>query len=288
MKLAALLLLAGLSANAQSDSLHLLVADGAKPVLVSNQFKFTEGPAPDRKGNIYFTDQPNNAIWIFDTKGKLKLFSDKSGRSNGLYVDKKGNILACADADNELWSFSPKGGHTVLMDNFEGKKLNGPNDLWIHPNGDIYFTDPYYQRNYWARQKPDIEAMRVYRLQPGSNTPEIVADDIVKPNGIVGTPDGSSSTWRTSAATRSTGTTSSPAASSATASCLPTKAVTVLPSTSAAISIYAGMGYSSTTRKGSRSGISMYLKNGPPTPASAARKGTCCSSPRQQRCTPYK
>lgn len=190
MKLAAFLLLAALSANAQSDSLHLLVADGARPVLVSKQFKFTEGPAPDRKGNIYFTDQPNNAIWIYDVKGKLKLFTDQSGRSNGLYVDKKGNILACADADNELWSFSPKGGHTVLVDNFEGKQLNGPNDLWIHPNGDIYFTDPYYQRNYWTRQKPDIEAMRVYRLPAGSKTPEIVADDIVKPNGIVGTPDG--------------------------------------------------------------------------------------------------
>lgn len=191
MKLAAaFFLLAALQANAQSDSTHLLVADGAKPVLVSKQFKFTEGPAPDRKGNIYFTDQPNNTIWKYDTKGKLSLFTDQSGRSNGLYVDKKGNILACADADNQLWSFSPKGKHTVLVDNFEGKKLNGPNDLWIHPNGDIYFTDPYYQRNYWTRQKPEIEGMKVYCLPAGAKAPVVVADDIVKPNGIVGTPDG--------------------------------------------------------------------------------------------------
>jgi gluconolactonase len=189
MKIAALLLLS-LSVQAQSDSLQSLVADNAQVTLVSSQFSFTEGPARDKKGNVYFTDQPNDRIWIYNTKGKLTEFASKSGRSNGLYVDKKGRIIACADEHNEMWAFTPKGKHTVLMTGYNGQQLNGPNDLWIHPNGNIYFTDPYYQRKYWERQKPDIEAMRVYYLAPGKNEPVMVADDIVKPNGIVGSADG--------------------------------------------------------------------------------------------------
>lgn len=189
MKIAALLLLT-LSAQAQSDSLQSLVADNAQLTLVSKQFSFTEGPARDKKGNIYFTDQPNDKIWIYRTNGKLREFASPSGRSNGLYIDKKGQIIACADDHNELWAFTTKGKHTVLMDNYEGKKLNGPNDLWIHPNGNIYFTDPYYQRNYWERKQPEIEAQRVYYLAPGKKEPVMAADDIKKPNGIVGSKDG--------------------------------------------------------------------------------------------------
>lgn len=189
MKIAALLLLA-FSAQAQSDSLQSLVADNAQLTLVSKQFSFTEGPARDKKGNVYFTDQPNDRIWIYRTNGKLVPFASPSGRSNGLYVDKKGKIIACADDHNELWAFTRKGRHTVLMSDYGGKKLNGPNDLWIHPNGNIYFTDPYYQRDYWERKKPEIDAMRVYYLAPGQKEPVMVADDIVKPNGIVGSADG--------------------------------------------------------------------------------------------------
>lgn len=189
MKIAALLLLS-LSVQAQSDSLQSLVADNAQVTLVSGQFSFTEGPARDKKGNVYFTDQPNDRIWVYNTKGRLTELTSKSGRSNGLYVDKKGRIIACADERNEMWAFTPKGKHTVLMTGYKGQQLNGPNDLWIHPDGNIYFTDPYYQRKYWERQKPDIEAMRVYYLAPGKNEPVMVADDIVKPNGIVGSADG--------------------------------------------------------------------------------------------------
>ncbi|MGN7724132.1 SMP-30/gluconolactonase/LRE family protein [Chitinophaga sp. 22620] len=189
MKIAALLLLS-LSVQAQSDSLQSLVADNAQVTLVSGQFSFTEGPARDKKGNVYFTDQPNDRIWVYNTKGRLTELTSQSGRSNGLYVDKKGRIIACADERNEMWAFTPKGKHTVLMTGYKGQQLNGPNDLWIHPNGNIYFTDPYYQRKYWERQKPDIEAMRVYYLAPGKNEPVMVADDIVKPNGIVGSADG--------------------------------------------------------------------------------------------------
>ncbi|WP_460636456.1 SMP-30/gluconolactonase/LRE family protein [Larkinella harenae] len=167
-----------------------VTAPGAVPKQISSQFKFTEGPAVNKKGDIYFTDQPNDKIWKYDVDGNLSLYMDKTGRSNGLYFDKKGNLIACADEKNELWSISPKGKITVLLTDFEGKRLNGPNDLWIDSKGGIYFTDPYYQRDYWDRKKPDIEGQKVYYLPKGKKEPVIVDDKLMQPNGIVGTPDG--------------------------------------------------------------------------------------------------
>ncbi|MDR6195004.1 SMP-30/gluconolactonase/LRE family protein [Siphonobacter sp. SORGH_AS_0500] len=167
-----------------------LIAPGASLQKISSQFIFTEGPAADKNGTIYFTDQPNDKIWKYDTDGKLTLWMDKTGRSNGLYFDKKGNLISCADEKNELWSISPDKKVTVLMSDVAGKKLNGPNDLWIDAKGGIYFTDPYYQRNYWQRQKPEIEEQKVYYLPKGKKQPTVVDDQLVKPNGIIGSADG--------------------------------------------------------------------------------------------------
>jgi gluconolactonase len=169
-----------------------IVAAGAKPQRVSGQFKFTEGPAVDKQGNVYFTDQPNNKIWKYSTDGKLTVFMDKAGRSNGMYFDKKGNLITCADEQNQLWSISPKGKVTVLLTNFQGKQFNGPNDLWIDPKEGIYFTDPYFQRDYWARKSPDpkIGGEKLYYLPKGAKEPVIVDADLQKPNGLIGTPDG--------------------------------------------------------------------------------------------------
>ncbi len=172
---------------AKTDS---IIAPGARLRLISKQFKFTEGPAADKKGNVFFTDQPNDKIWKYSTDGKLSVFMDKTGRSNGMYFDRKGNLLTCADEKNEIWSISPKGKVTVLVTEHEGKRLNGPNDLWEHPDGGIYFTDPYYQRPYWERQSAEIKGEKVYYLPKGKKALVVVDETIVKPNGIIGTPDG--------------------------------------------------------------------------------------------------
>jgi len=167
-----------------------LVAGAPEPKLVSREFSFTEGPAVDKEGNIFFTDQPNDKIWKYDTDGKLSVFMDKTGRSNGLYFDRKGNIVSCADEQDQLWSIDANGKVKVLLTGFNGQKFNGPNDLWIDSKGGVYFTDPYYQRSYWTRTKPDLEKEKVYYLPKGKKEAIVVAEDIVKPNGIVGTPDG--------------------------------------------------------------------------------------------------
>lgn len=167
-----------------------VVAPGATLYQVSSQFAFTEGPAVNKRGDIYFTDQPNDKIWMYDTAGKLSLYMDKTGRSNGLYFDKQGNLISCADEKDELWSISPDKKVTVLLTDFKGQRLNGPNDLWIAPNGNIYFTDPYYQRDYWDRKKPDIDGQKVYYLPKGKHEAVLLDGDLQQPNGIVGTPDG--------------------------------------------------------------------------------------------------
>ncbi|WP_416440042.1 SMP-30/gluconolactonase/LRE family protein [Leeuwenhoekiella sp. A16] len=167
-----------------------LIKAGSTPQLLADNFSFTEGPAADAAGNVYFTDQPNNRIHKWNaTDGSISVFMEDAGRANGLYFDNDGNLLAAADNKSELWKIAPDRSVQVLLTNFEGKRLNGPNDLWIAPNGTIYFTDPYYQRDYWERTQKDIEAERVYALTRDGNV-RIVAGDLVQPNGIIGTPDG--------------------------------------------------------------------------------------------------
>jgi gluconolactonase len=167
-----------------------VLAPGAKLVLLAETFSFTEGPAADAKGNVFFTDQPNNKIYKWSTDGKLSVFHDSPGRANGLYFDKKGNLYACADLNNELWMIGPSGKSTVLVKDFDGKKLNGPNDLWIDPKGGIYFTDPFYKRDYWSRGPIEQDGQHVYYLSPDRKRLIRVTGDLQQPNGIIGTPDG--------------------------------------------------------------------------------------------------
>ncbi|HRP56682.1 SMP-30/gluconolactonase/LRE family protein [Agriterribacter sp.] len=181
------------TSTSQADTnvdLAKLIEPGAVLQKVSDRFRFTEGPAADKKGNIFFTDQPNDKIWKYDTEGNLSVFMDRSGRSNGLYFDKNGNLIACADERNELWSIDPDKKVTVLLDGFNGIRFNGPNDLWIDKKGGIYFTDPYYQRDYWERKQPDMDAQQLYYLAKGAQEAIVADADFVRPNGITGTPDG--------------------------------------------------------------------------------------------------
>ena len=175
---------------AQSDKANPLIENGAKPTLVASDYKFTEGPAVDRDGNVFFTDQPNNRILKWSPKEGVAVYMENTGRANGLFFDKDGNLLACADEKNELWKIDENKNATVLVSDFQGKGLNGPNDLWVHPHGGIYFTDPFYKRDYWTRTEKEIEQERVYYLAPDGKKLTIAMDDFVRPNGIVGTADG--------------------------------------------------------------------------------------------------
>ncbi|WP_394990573.1 SMP-30/gluconolactonase/LRE family protein [Emticicia sp.] len=168
-----------------------IIAKGAILTKLSGEYAFTEGPAVDAQGNVFFTDQPNDKIYKWTANdGMISLYMDKTGRSNGLYFDREGNLLSCADLENQLWKIDKNQKVTVLVNDFEGKKFNGPNDLWIAPNGGVYFTDPFYPRKYWTRTTMELPEKRVYYLSPDKKTVTIAARELVMPNGIIGTANG--------------------------------------------------------------------------------------------------
>jgi len=166
------------------------IAPGAELQLLSDGFKFTEGPTADKEGNVYFTDQPNDRILRWSVSDGLSTFLEPCGRSNGLFMDAKGMLWACADDRNELWRIDPATKkHEVIVKDFEGKLLNGPNDVWVHPNGSVYFSDPFFKRPYWNRGPSEQEGRFIYRVSPDLKKVERVSRNI-NPNGVVGTADG--------------------------------------------------------------------------------------------------
>lgn len=167
-----------------------VIAPGAQLQKLAGGFEFTEGPASDSKGNVFFTDQPNDRLLKWSTDGKLTTFLQPCGRANGLCFDRQGNLWACADAQNELWRISPTGKVTVIVKDYQGKLLDGPNDVWVRPDGGVYFTDPFYQRPYWKRGPIEQDTQGVYFLAPDHKTLTRVIGDLRQPNGIIGTPDG--------------------------------------------------------------------------------------------------
>jgi gluconolactonase len=190
-----------LVASAAGAAAEGVIEVGATLQKIAGSFLFTEGPAADAAGDVYFTDQPNDRIHKWTAAdNSVTVFLSPSGRSNGLFVDRKGRLLACADLKNELWSIELAGSQpgaapdqrqvTVLVRDYQGKLLNGPNDLWVRPDDGVYFTDPLYKRPYWTRGPMEQDGQHVYFLSPDRKALSRVAADLKQPNGIIGTPDG--------------------------------------------------------------------------------------------------
>lgn len=186
---------------------------------------FTEGATSAPNGDIYFVEQNSSKIMRWSVADKvLSVFMHPSGYANGMSFDYKGNLIVCADERNEIWSVSlteketipfpaplnPAVGDpdrpatltrpkvTVLVNgSYNGKLLGGPNDVWCAPNGDIYFSDPYYARSWWTPGRGSEQERTVYFLSADRKTfrravPDFnnVAGAAGTPNGIIGTKDG--------------------------------------------------------------------------------------------------
>ncbi len=186
-------------------ALDALLPKDAKIEVLSSGFVWAEGPVwvkdeGPNGGHILFSDIPKNSIMRWDEGTGVSLFLKPSGFTgpgeygeepgcNGLLLDPKGLLVACEHGDRRLSVLTKDGGKRTLVDNYEGKRLNSPNDACYHPNGDLYFTDPPYglpQR--WDDPRRELDFCGVYRLgKDGKLT--LLTKEMTRPNGIAFSPD---------------------------------------------------------------------------------------------------
>lgn len=152
---------------------------------------FSEGPAADAEGNVYFSDCQENQILVYrPNSGQTEIWKEPSGRANGMNFDAQGRLVTCFDGKDggarAVWRYEHDGSVTVLATHYQGKLLNAPNDLCFDRSGNIYFTDP----RYGYRHDVEQDCMAVYRINVDGSITRVI-DDAETPNGILLTPDNS-------------------------------------------------------------------------------------------------
>ncbi|MBM3858399.1 MAG: SMP-30/gluconolactonase/LRE family protein [Verrucomicrobia bacterium] len=147
-------------------------------------FKFTEGPAADAQGNVYFADIPNNRIHKVDTAGKLTTFLEDSQGCNGLMFDGRGRLIACQGKAGRVIAIDVATKKIEpLADTYNGKRFNSPNDLIVDRKGGVYFTDPSFGKDAAPQDK-----MAVYYVAADRKITRLI-DDLQRPNGVILSPD---------------------------------------------------------------------------------------------------
>lgn len=147
-------------------------------------FQFTEGPAVDREGNVYFCDIPQQRIHKIDTRGTVTLWRENTNYTNGLMVNAKGEIVAC-EMNGRVIAISPDGRELrVIASEYQGNRFNAPNDLVIDRQGGIYFTDPSFR----APQPMPQGKTCVYYIEPNGTVIRLI-DNLPNPNGVILSPD---------------------------------------------------------------------------------------------------
>lgn len=172
--------------TAFAQSLTDILPDPPQIRQLATGFGFTEGPAVDATGLLYFTDLGQNRIHTLDTVGTVDIFrTDTAGRANGLYFDRDGRLHACQGGTGTVTRTAADGSRTVLASQYEGARFNSPNDLVIAADGGLYFTDPFFGRS--SDQPQPVQG--VYRIGTAGDILRVV-DDMTRPNGIILSPDG--------------------------------------------------------------------------------------------------
>jgi gluconolactonase len=204
-----------------------LVAPGATIKKVSG-FTATEGPATDSDGNVWFTEVFASRIQKWTWKdGKTTLYRENTGTANGMMFDSKGNLVICEMGNGRITRDDLKGKVTVIADSLNGKKMRGPNDLWIDPKGGIYFSHTAMGGSMPGGGMPggappaggpsgggapagaqpagapgsgapgggmpgggDTSDLGIVYISPDGKKVTLVTNDITSPNGLIGTPDG--------------------------------------------------------------------------------------------------
>ncbi|HUB10473.1 MAG TPA: SMP-30/gluconolactonase/LRE family protein [Acetobacteraceae bacterium] len=160
---------------------------------IATGFRWAEGPVYFRDGGyLLFSDIPNNRImrWL-EEDGHLSVFRAPSNYSNGNTRDRQGRLITCEHDARRVTRTEHDGRTTVVLDRYEGKPLNAPNDVVVASDGAVWFTDPGYGIDGpYEGHKAEAELPRnVYRVDPASGAATVVADDFVRPNGLCFSPD---------------------------------------------------------------------------------------------------
>jgi gluconolactonase len=179
----ALVLLLAISDTGDAAA-ELPIAPDARVEQVATGFEFTEGPAMDGEGNLFFSDAPRSRIGILPAGGAARVWKTETRGANGMMFDRQGRLITCnsqlGTGGRSVTRFEKDGKVTVLASEYGGKKLNAPNDLAIDTEGRIYFTDPRYGKTDDLEQ----DRMAVYRIEPNGTVTRVV-DDLEVPNGIL-------------------------------------------------------------------------------------------------------
>ncbi|MCC6586491.1 MAG: SMP-30/gluconolactonase/LRE family protein [Bryobacterales bacterium] len=185
----------------EDPAIQRIVPASSRIEQVATGFGFTEGPIWTRDGNLLFSDIPNNTIFRLSPAGEVDVFRRPSGYdgmdlpkggligSNGLTLDSMSRVTVCEHGNRRVTRLERDGSLTVLADRFEGKRLNSPNDLLFHSNGDLYFTDPPYglpQQD--EDHRKELKFNGVFRLKPSGKL-ELLYDQLTRPNGLVFSPE---------------------------------------------------------------------------------------------------
>ena len=157
-----------------------LLIEGEEPEIITGDYQFTEGPYWHPDGFLIFSDIPANTVYRWSEDSGADVFLEPSGNSNGIQADLDGNIIL-AQHQGSVSKLDQYGELTVLVDNYEGNRLNSPNDIAVHSNGNIYFTDPPFGVD---EEDREIDFSGVYKLSPvGELT--LIYDELALPNGLV-------------------------------------------------------------------------------------------------------
>jgi len=178
-------------ANAQTPPGLSGLIESDKPEQIATGFSFTEGPVWHPDGHLLFSDVSSNIIYKWTPDGKVEKFRSPSGHSNGLAFDKQGRLIACEHGNRRISRNELDGTFVTLFDEYDGKRLNSPNDLAIKSDGSIYFTDPPYglTASYGIPGKQELGFQGVYRILPDRNSLELLIKDLYRPNGLAFSPD---------------------------------------------------------------------------------------------------
>lgn len=178
-------LMASLSTATAADPATIAGLGPTGPVRkLHGDLKFTEGPAADKAGNLYFSDIPAERIYKVDAAGALAVFLEPSKHTNGLMLNAKGNIVAC-EMDGRLVEIDIATKQVkALADGYQGTRFNAPNDLVLDQAGGVYFTDPRFRA---PMPLPQGKEAFYYRASDGQVTR--LGDNLAAPNGVILSPD---------------------------------------------------------------------------------------------------